>query len=367
MRGTGVEPSPFLSKYMYNAARAYMRGSENMDKKIKKYFVDDIDSEVYAISLVDRPAIESNYVHFSKELKGRYVAFDADERRMVAGPVLIPDLPIYRYDDYTGEEYYIVFSAKAIENLSRKFFRVGQEFTQDHERFSPGTYLQESWIKSDMEKDKSVALGLDPSLPNGTWFVTAYIDSEETWTQVKDGKWAGFSVESWLSLVDEKLRKEEKNNGQMKEQTFIEKLKDLFNEYFKEDNKEEAVLSEEKPAEEAEKEELSEEAKPDEGNLSAEAEEQAQQEELAEEPETEEEVTEDRTAELEARIADLEAKLADVLDRLAAANLRSQELEKQNEELSKQPSAKPVNVKASSNKADVMDTIRSLRDGTYFK
>lgn len=339
-----------------------------MEKKIKKFFVDGYDSIVYAISLVDAPAIESDFMTFSKTER-KPMAFESNEKRMVVGPVLIPNLPIYRYDEFSGMEYYIEFGAKAIEQLSRNFFRTGQEFTLDHERFAPGVYLSESWLKSDMEKDKSVALGLDPELPVGTWFVSAYVDSEETWEQVKSGKWAGFSVESLISMVEEQFKKDNKEEN-MKEQTFIDKLKSLFNEYFKEDEepKQEEVQLEE--AVEAEEQAQLQEENTVEEPVQTELEEQtaaeAQQEEveLAEDDTTEEEpeAEEDsRVADLEARIAELEAQLADVLDRLAAANLKVQEM-------SKQPSAKPVNVKAGAEgKTNVMDTIRALREGTYFK
>ena len=332
-----------------------------MDKKIKKFFVDGYDSIVYAISLVDAPAIESDFMTFSKA-KRETMVFESEEKRMVVGPVLIPNLPIYRYDERNGMEYYIEFGAKAIEQLSRNFFRTGQDFTLDHERFAPGVYLSESWIKADMEKDKSVALGLDPSLPVGTWFVSAYVDSEETWEQVKSGKWAGFSVESLISMVEEQFKKDNREN--MEEKTFIEKLKTLISEYFKDEEPEQQEIQ----MEEAEAEE---QTQPQEEPAEVELEEQAEADDALEEAELaedenpdEEQPAEDeesRVAELEAKVAELEAQLADVLDRLAQANLKVQQM-------SKQPSAKPVNVKASANEGatSVIDTIRALREGNLF-
>lgn len=322
-------------------------------RKIKRYVVDDFDSEVYACSLVDAPAIESGYVSFAAQMP-KVVMLESDEKRMVAGPVLIPDKEIYRYDEYTGEEFYIVFTANAIERLAGKYLREWKttNWTVDHERYANGVYTMESWIKTDMEKDKSLALGLDPNLPQGTWFMTARIDSDEIWNEVKNGRWTGFSVEAWISLKEENLKKQnkDKNNEQMNENTLFEKIEELFKSYFSKPEPE--VQAEPEVAEEV----MLEEEQP---AVSEEAEEQAQHEEVVEleEEQPAEETQEDYKAEVEnlrKAVEELTAKLGEANTKIA--------------ELSKQPSAEPVNVKASAEtKGDVMDTIRALREGTYFK
>jgi len=73
-----------------------------------KYFKVTQDSECFAISLVEDPAIESDFIALSKEK----ILLQTDEKRMVTGAVLIPDKPIYRIRD--GREYYIVFDAQTI-------------------------------------------------------------------------------------------------------------------------------------------------------------------------------------------------------------------------------------------------------------
>lgn len=321
-------------------------------RKIKRYVVDDFDSEVYACSLVDAPAIESGYVSFAAQLP-KVVMLESDEKRMVAGPVLIPDKEIYRYDEYTGEEYYIVFTAKAIERLAGKYLRDWNttNWTVDHERYANGVYTMESWIKSDMEKDKSVVLGLDPNLPQGTWFMTARIDSDEIWDEVKNGRWTGFSVEAWISLKEENFNKNKKNNEEMNEQGFIDKLKELFNEYFKnEEPKQEEIQMEEQPA------------------VAEEAEEQTHHDEVVELEEETPATAEEEQPSVETRVAELESQLAEANTRNKQLTEKLGEMNTKIAELSKQPSAEPVNVKASAEtKGDVMDTIRALREGTYFK
>lgn len=193
-----------------------------MDKEIKKYYVDEDDSDVFAISLVDMPAIESDFIYLNSNKKP-YIALESDEKHMIYGAVLRPDFPIYRYD--SDGEYYIEFSKKAIEKLCRKFFQDGfqNNWTTGHEKNANGITVVESWLKSDVQYDKSLALGLDKELPIGTWFVGAYCDSNDIWEQVKNGTFKGFSVEAFVGLNELNFKKEEKMDDK-----FWDKMKNIL-------------------------------------------------------------------------------------------------------------------------------------------
>ena len=132
-----------------------------MAKKLKKYKV-GCDSETYAISMVEMPAIESNFVALAKEEEEkRQVFLESDERHMVYGAALIPDLDIYRND---GEhEYYINFSKESIEKMSQDFMKEYRqhEVTVDHEDVANEVCVVESWLVEDPYKDKSNALGIN--------------------------------------------------------------------------------------------------------------------------------------------------------------------------------------------------------------
>lgn len=344
-----------------------------MNKRLKRYTVDGLDSEVYAISVVEYPAIESDFIALEKE-KRKPVYFESDEKRMLYGAVLIPDLPIYRYDEINDFEFEIVFSKQAIEQLSQRYMRQlnATNWTTDHERQAVGLFTSESWIKSDMDNDKSIALGLDSTLPVGTWFVGCKVDNDETWQRVKRGDFSGFSVESFVSLdemnfASTKPKEETKNNEEMTEinETFWERLKNIFTEVLNSNKQEEVV---EQPAVE---EKLEEDVKQDEPEATAtEADGEGVAETVSEgEPEHVEEAEPDETAEdIEAKqnLEAMEAKIADLEDKVARLLEKNTELQKENEKLSAQPSVKPINAK-SEKKADVMDIIRSLHDGTYGK
>lgn len=196
-------------------------------KKIKKYKV-GIDSETEAISMVTEPAIESDFVFLSKDKAIVKEAFSTDEKHMVYGAVLRPDFPIYRND---GEhEYYLEFTSESIERMARDYmmnYRQGN-VTIQHEEYANEVFMVESWIKQDMDKDKSVSVGLDKSLPIGTWFCGFYVNNNDVWERIKSGELKGFSVEAMIDLEDfAKVKKEDE--FEMNE-SFWDKLKSIVNE-----------------------------------------------------------------------------------------------------------------------------------------
>lgn len=134
----------------------------------------------------------------------------SEEKRMLAGPLMIPNIKIPRKDD-SGEVYDVFFSKETIEIAAKKFFKeknnlnINEEHT---EKVVPG-YIVESWLIEDTEKDKSTIYGF--SLPVGTWFGIYHIEDQEYWnTSVKTGKVRGFSVEGPMSeeLTKFKMQKE---------------------------------------------------------------------------------------------------------------------------------------------------------------
>lgn len=170
-------------------------------RKIKKYYVNPEDSAVLAMSVVDEPAVESEFIYLSKQQKvDKFVALETNEKHMIYGCALRPDFPIYRND--STEEYYLEFSKEAVEKLARNFMVNGfqQNFTQAHKSEVEGITVTESWIKVDMEKDKSVALGLDADLPVGSWLIGAYCNNADVWDKVKAGTYHGFSCEAIVDV-----------------------------------------------------------------------------------------------------------------------------------------------------------------------
>ena len=337
-------------------------------KKLKKYSVVGDSSDVYAISLVEEPAIEIDYVAFDKDKETKpnlkFIEDKQNEKYMILGPALIPDKNIYR--NYDGDEFYVSFSAECIEKLSYKFMKTCYGdgcFTKDHESFAQGCSLAESWIKTS-ENDKSVDYGFD--CPIGTWFVAAKIDSIELWDSIKKGERKGFSIESWVDLEEIIENKDKKENDMSKQKTnletmevndgFWEKLKGIIAEAM-------GTSKDDKTVEDA-VEEAKAEADPVEEVV--EAEEQTPEVPVDEVAEEVIDTVEEGAETTETAAEDLQTvvdKLQEEVDALKAENA---ELLKKNQKMSKKPSAK-VNVKQSVEKGNPRDVIEALYNGSYFK
>jgi len=175
-------------------------------EKQKKVIVYDVQDEVMgvqAISLVDEPAIMSNFVYLSEEKKVKLSNVDT-ERKMVYGAVLIPDMHILRVDKQTGEEYYITFTRECIMQAAHLYLKKNllHNHTLQHEVAVTGLTVVESWIK-ESDQDKSVMLGLD--VPVGTWLAGVKIENDAVLEQVKAGNVKGFSIEGMFSAATEEL------------------------------------------------------------------------------------------------------------------------------------------------------------------
>ena len=168
-----------------------------------------------AISIVENPAIESDFIFLSKQSKVKLAEVDK-EKRIIMGPALIPNKPIFRV--HKEEEYYIYFSEETVRKASELYFKNGNQSnaTLEHEVEVEGLTTVESWIVEDTEMDKATKYGFD--VPLGTWMVTMKVDNDIIWDEfVKTGKVKGFSIEAYLAhRVDmarmEKVSEEELDN-----------------------------------------------------------------------------------------------------------------------------------------------------------
>jgi hypothetical protein len=158
----------------------------------------DEDAELYgidAISLVEKPAIENNFLKFKKQ-PVTLAEVDAD-KRMLVGAALIPDKPIYRQD---GEsEFHVYFSKNTVRKAMELFFKFGNQSntTLEHEHKLNGLSVVESWIVMDKDKDKSAYYGLD--VPVGTWMVAVKVENEAIWNDyIKTDLVKGFSIEGYF-------------------------------------------------------------------------------------------------------------------------------------------------------------------------
>jgi hypothetical protein len=183
-------------------------------------------SGIDAISIVEAPAIESNFVAL-KSHEVKFAKVDA-EKRILMGPILIPDKPIYRKQIIDGEldEFYIYFSKDTVRKASQMFLIKGNQAnaTVEHELSVQGVCMVETWLKEDMEKDKSAIYGMTD--PVGTWMGCLKVTNDQVWNDVKDGKFKGFSIEGYFA---DKMK-------MSKQPSLLDEVKDLLLEYQKSNN-----------------------------------------------------------------------------------------------------------------------------------
>jgi hypothetical protein len=158
----------------------------------------DEEAELYgidAISLVEQPAIESDFIAMNSQLL-EFKTQDA-EKRIVMGAALIPDKPIYRKNGQ--DEYYVYFSKKTVRRAMELYFKNGHQSnaTLEHEHKINGLHVVESWIVEG-EQDKSRLYGLE--VPVGTWMVSMKVENDAIWQKfVKEGSVKGFSIEGYFA------------------------------------------------------------------------------------------------------------------------------------------------------------------------
>lgn len=167
--------------------------------KIIELILDEesIDAGVNAISIVESPAIESDFIALSKDQEIKLAEVDK-EKRVLMGAALIPNKTIFRKNG--EEEFYVYFSKETIAKTSQLFLKQGNQSksTLEHQLKLSNLTVVESWLVDDTEKDKSAYYGL--SMPVGTWMVSVKVDNDAVWNEyVKTGKVKGFSIEGYFA------------------------------------------------------------------------------------------------------------------------------------------------------------------------
>jgi len=191
-----------------------------MSEKIQsiELVIKDEDDGVFAISLVESPAIEENFVALSKQ-EIEFKAID-DERRIVVGFALVPDKEIYRKQN--GKEFNIYFSKDTVAKSAELYMKNLNlaNVTSEHDKPVKDCCVIESWIVEDKAHDKSNLFNLGAK--GGEWVVMMKLYNDEEYQKAKNGEYKGFSIEALYDGF------EQLNSKQPTEEEIIEQLKDLL-------------------------------------------------------------------------------------------------------------------------------------------
>ena len=174
-----------------------------MELPIKKAIIDVEDSEMglKTVSLVSDPAIQINWIKFNKQSEIK-LAIQNEDKRIIFTPVLIPNQLIYR--NIAGEEFNLMFDKETIEQVEQKWVKDNLSSTVDIEHSSKlidGVTFFESVLLNN--ERFATAKGFE-GLPEGTWFLTGKVESDEVWSKVKSGEINGVSIDGLFKTSEVK-------------------------------------------------------------------------------------------------------------------------------------------------------------------
>lgn len=159
----------------------------------------DSDMEVDYVALVDRPAIDKNFLAFNENNVQMSFAIQDEDQQIITGALMLADKPIYRNDE--NGEYYVVFTKDTIKQIAQKFFAKGYQsnvnLMHDSGMKLEGLTMFESWI-TDSKRGIMAMKGFE-DVPDGSWFGSFKVNNPEVWKMIKEGKVKGFSVEGLFS------------------------------------------------------------------------------------------------------------------------------------------------------------------------
>lgn len=174
----------------------------NNQLPIYELFLNDADG-VQIMSIVECPAIQIDFLAFADEniIKQKF-SFD-DDKHIITGPAMIPELPIFRRDEF-GREFYVKFSVDTIRQLTEKFMSDRNTILVNinHDIPTNSCVIIESYF---LDKSRGIIPTEFSDLPDGTWIVSMKVNNNEIWDAIKSGKLNGFSVEGKFDTKAEKF------------------------------------------------------------------------------------------------------------------------------------------------------------------
>lgn len=202
-----------------------------------------------AVSFVDYPAIEQNFVYFSdrNEMKpcnisqGSLIMANVEKHEVIS-PILIPNQLILRMDDM-GNKYYVRWSKETIQKIAQYYVanQFLNNFTIQHswfetqngnytDSFIKDVYCLKFWVIEDSKTDE-INKKYGYHLPEGTLCVHLKIHNRKLWQRIKSGELKGLSIEAFVGQTNTSSIKLSKNNNHMKKNKFKLKLAKIVAKY----------------------------------------------------------------------------------------------------------------------------------------
>jgi hypothetical protein len=163
--------------------------------------ISDVETGMFKISLVDDPAVMSNFLAFDNTRKVQMYKVENEEKRLVRGVVMRADFPIYRYDNHNGE-YYVMYKAEQIRKMAEKYLSESRQNDVNvmHSIDVEGVQMVQYFIKGN-----GISVEGFDDIADGSLFAEFHIVNDDVWEAVKDGSYKGFSLEGVFDLVPQKF------------------------------------------------------------------------------------------------------------------------------------------------------------------
>lgn len=178
--------------------------------------IDDAQSGIYAISLVEYPATEVEWQTFSGEKRTEKFEIVSEEKYNFLAPIMIADTPIYRRSEDFGE-YYVRFGREVLEKMSRNMLRNGAQNNYDTEHNE--RYLDFGAVEMQEVYIKDSAKGINPvgfeNLPDGSLMGVFHVNNIDVWKDIKAGKYHGISLAGWFDMEEAFSQKTNKDEQEV--------------------------------------------------------------------------------------------------------------------------------------------------------
>ena len=201
--------------------------------------ITDEETGMMKISLVDDPAVMSDFLAFDNIRKMQMYSVTDDEKRLVRGVVMRADFPIYRRDERMGE-YYIIYKPETIRTMAEKYLAESRQNDVNvmHSTDVDGVQMVQWFIKGD-----GVSVDGFDDIADGSLFAEFHILNDEVWEAVKSGEYKGFSLEGFFDLAPERDKAQVEEIVDDLDGQFSRMFKSLFNRNMSKINRFKAALA----------------------------------------------------------------------------------------------------------------------------
>ena len=194
--------------------------------------LDDPETTVSYNAMVEFPAHEKNFEMFNKRIAYEF----NDEQQVITGIAISSDTPIYRYDDKSKEEYYVVFTKQAIRDIIFDYARRNNfnNVNLDHNphKVVDGVYMIMSYQIDNARGFTAPERFKDAN--DGSWLVSYKVTDKALFERAKNGEFNGFSIEGVFNLIETDKTQESEFEAILKEiqlwKRNVERIR-MFNDY----------------------------------------------------------------------------------------------------------------------------------------